>query len=240
MISIKKGAIFISDTHLNSDRDVFIDFLKDIEEDKIVITQLFFMGDMFDFLCSEIEYSKELYQEVINSINRLSKTVEIFYFEGNHDFNLKEIFPQTRVYPLSSQPILAEFEDKKLLLSHGDVYGGVSYKLFHLIVRNTHILNIINYMDKLFNNQISKRFFLKQKNKLICKKIENFHKIIKQKIHLYDIDLSEVNFILEGHYHQGLEIEVENIIYINFKSFACDRTYYIVQGDKSILQSKVF
>ena len=240
MIEIKKGAIFISDTHLNSNRDIFINFLLDIETKKIVPTQLFLMGDMFDFLAYEIEYSREFYKDTIKIINDLSKRVEIYYFEGNHDFNLKEIFPLIKVYSLTSQPVLAKFKDKKLLFSHGDIYSGFGYKIFHMIVRNTYILNIINKIDKLFNNQISKRFFLKQKNKYICKNIENFHQIVKQKIHLYDIDLSEVNFILEGHYHQGLEIEVENVRYINFKSFACDRTYYIVKGDKNILQSRVY
>jgi len=240
MIEIKKGAIFISDTHLSKNRNSFIEFLYAIKEGQINPAQLFLMGDMFDFLSFEIEYSKELYQDTINMINSLSSSVDIYYFEGNHDFNLKKIFPLVKVFSLNIQPVLASFEDKKLLLSHGDVDSGVTYRLFHMIVRNSYILNIINVIDKLFNNKISKSFFFKQQEKSICKKIENFHKIIKQKIHLYDIDLSEVNFILEGHYHQGLEIEIDNIKYVNFKSFSCDRTYYIVLGDRNILQSKVF
>jgi UDP-2,3-diacylglucosamine pyrophosphatase LpxH len=57
---------------------------------------------------------------------------------------------------------------------------------------------------------------------------------------LYDIDLSRVNFIIEGHYHQGESVECIDLKYINLKSFACGGVYYQYDQDRGTFQSKVF
>lgn len=229
-ISLK---IFISDAHYNSSRPIFLEFLKEIERGDIVCDELIFMGDMFDYLAYEISYSKIFYSEAIELINKIAQKIKIIYFEGNHDYNLQKIFPQVKIIPLQSQPYFYE----NMLLAHGDCFEKSSYKLFHFIVRNSYILKIINFFDRLFSYKISKNFLLKANKKSICSKADDFFQIVKQKIHLYDIESSEVNFILEGHYHQGDEFDINSIKYINFKSLACDRIYYKYDGEKNILQS---
>jgi UDP-2,3-diacylglucosamine hydrolase len=116
MIEIKEGAIFLSDTHTNSSRPQFLKFLIKLEKKEIVTSQLFLLGDMFDFLASEVSYTKEFYKREIELLNKLSKTVEIFYIEGNHDFNLEKIFPHIKVFPLSKQPVFAKYNSQRLML----------------------------------------------------------------------------------------------------------------------------
>jgi len=60
--------------------------------------------------------------------------------------------------------------------------------------------------------------------------------MIKQKILLYDIGVSEIGFVLEGHYHQGVELKLQMCEYINFSSYACDERYYTLEGDKITFQ----
>ncbi|MCD8541207.1 MAG: hypothetical protein LRY22_00560 [Aliarcobacter cryaerophilus] len=51
------------------------------------------MGDNFDFLSNEIKYFKNRNKDIIELLNSLSDSFEIFYLEGNHDYNLSKIFP---------------------------------------------------------------------------------------------------------------------------------------------------
>ncbi|MBQ6223824.1 MAG: metallophosphoesterase, partial [Campylobacter sp.] len=90
---IKSGAIFLSDAHANTNRANFRAFLQELNslENENLPSQIFMLGDMFDFLANTT-YSQKFYEFEINLINEISKKCEIFYFEGNHDFNLAEIF----------------------------------------------------------------------------------------------------------------------------------------------------
>ena len=66
--------------------------------------------------------------------------------------------------------------------------------------------------------------------------MENFSQTIKQKILLNDIGVSEIDFVLEGHHHQGKGFLFDGIEYFNLSSFACEERYYIAKGDKITFQ----
>ena len=55
------------------------------------------MGDIFDFISGESKYFIQQNSDAINLLNKLSKDIEIIYLEGNHDYNLKIIFPNMEV-----------------------------------------------------------------------------------------------------------------------------------------------
>ncbi|OPX26720.1 MAG: hypothetical protein B1H07_03685 [Campylobacteraceae bacterium 4484_166] len=97
-------AIFIGDSHYNSNRtqlDIFLDTLSQNQTKTI-----FLSGDIFDFLSYHIKYFREKNKKTIESINSLSKTKDIIYLEGNHDFNLKDIFPNCHIIPREQQPYI--------------------------------------------------------------------------------------------------------------------------------------
>ncbi len=229
MIEIKEGAVFVADVHVNENRRDLIVFLEEIKS--LNPPQLFLMGDIFDFLTFPAKFTLEFYEKEIESINLLSESLETYYFEGNHDFNLKEIFPKVKVFPLSKQPLKVKYKNQIGFISHGDVFSGFKYNLFHFFLRNRYILSFLNLI---VGKRLSKYYLNKTKNKKICKKLPNFKKIIKQKIDLYDIGLSEVDFIIEGHYHQGVFFEDE-CSYFNLKAYGCDKKYYQIKGDKITL-----
>jgi UDP-2,3-diacylglucosamine hydrolase len=226
MIEIKEGALFVCDAHENEKRKEFHNFLIKLKKEEIKTPQLFLMGDMFDLLVGQVTYTKSLFKESIKLINLLSTKIEIFYFEGNHDFNIKNIFPYVKVFPISKQPVSGRFKNKNILLSHGDLHQGFNYRIYTKLIRNTFILKILNSIDVVSNNFISKKILSPQINKKICYKIPHFKQIIKQKIKKYDIGITEIDFVCEGHHHQNQEFVFENIKYINFSSFACDQSYF--------------
>ena len=238
-IEIKEDALFISDAHDNVTREAFYRFLCAIDEGEITTQQLFLMGDMFDLLVGQISYTHTHYQKTINLINQLSKNIEIIYFEGNHDFNLQKLFPDVTVIPIKKQPAVGIFHEHIILLSHGDWNEDSNYQRYTKIIRNPFLLTLLNFYDKLRKYSISKSILKKQQQKYICLKLPNFFHFIKQKIQKYDIGVSKIDFICEGHYHQNKEFVFDTFTYKNFSSFACDKSYYQISFTDKIVFKEV-
>ncbi len=224
---IKEGAIFISDAHENDERDGFYRFLQKIESKKIQTSQLFLMGDIFDLLIGEISYLKNRYEKEIKLIDKIAQDIEVFYFEGNHDFSLKSIFENVEIIDISSQPTLFEINHEKILLLHGDKYGDLKHQIFTTAIRSKFLLGLLNVFDKICSSCISKKILKDLKRKNICTKIDNFQEIVVQKLEQYPS--LNIALIAEGHYHQDVVFDINGIKYINFSSFACNQSYFIVQ-----------
>ncbi len=82
----------------------FFNLFKEVKKIKeITTTQLFLMGDMFDFISGESKYFIKRNQKLIDIINELSKSMEVIYLEGNHDYNMQNLFPLVKVYQRENQ-----------------------------------------------------------------------------------------------------------------------------------------
>lgn len=225
-LEIREGALFISDAHDNVTREGFYRFLCMLDEGELQTPQLFLMGDMFDLLVGQISYTHAHYRKTIGQLNRLSRKLEIHYIEGNHDFNLRKLFPHIHIYPIRKQPLQCRFHGKQILLSHGDWNEGWRYRLYTALIRNPLLLSLLNLLDISRAYAISRKILKKQQRKYICFKIPAFREYIKQKIQKYDIGISKIDFVCEGHYHQNVEYRFDKFIYKNFSSFACDKSCY--------------
>ncbi|WP_193215690.1 UDP-2,3-diacylglucosamine diphosphatase, partial [Aliarcobacter butzleri] len=136
-LQIKDEAIFVADSHFNQKNQELLQLLKKIENKEINISQLFLMGDIFDFLSSECKFFIKQNSEVITLLNKLSNDLEIIYLEGNHDFNLQNLFSNIKVIKRENQPFFAKIEEKKVALSHGDNFLDWKYELFCKLIRNS-------------------------------------------------------------------------------------------------------
>ncbi|WP_458701677.1 UDP-2,3-diacylglucosamine diphosphatase [Sulfurospirillum sp. 1307] len=227
-LNIKNGAIFIADSHENSSTSNFYDFLKKIHAKDIQTKQLFLMGDMFDLLVGKVDATVEMYEKYIDLLDEIALHVETIYFEGNHDFSLSNLFKNVKVIPIESQPVIGLLEDgTKVHLSHGDKFEKYIHVIYTKIIRSKTILKLLNIIDILCFNKVSKTIQSNQLKKDICRKIENFEEIISAKIGYYGAQKGE--FILEGHYHQDYKFSKNKINYINLPSFACNQSYFIVE-----------
>ena len=218
-LSIKQDAIFIADSHFNKKNRELLTFLQKIEKKEIISSQLFLMGDMIDFISCESRYFVKQNIQVIELLNKLSLNIQIIYLEGNHDYNLKPLFPKIDVIKREQQPFFAQFNGKKIALAHGDNFINWKYDLYCKFIRNSIFLKIMNYID--INFFISKRIEVALVNKSICHKINNFEEIVLKRIKNYNADV-----IIEGHYHQGKKYFKENKIYVNVPSLCCQKKYY--------------
>jgi len=223
---IKEGAIFISDAHLSQRFTHFKQFLKDIDQQKIKTPQLFLMGDIFDLLFGGVSFSISNHRSTIDLINKISKVLPIIYFEGNHDFNLKIIFPYIKIFTYSQQPAIFKYKKQTVLLSHGDQNQGIGYRIYTSIIRHPLSLFILNKIDKYTKNSISIKLTNHLNSKDICSSFEGFKSYITTKYQTLDLS---IDVIIEGHYHQGDTFKIKHINYYNLNAFTCNKSFFRVK-----------
>ena len=239
--TIKDGAIFIGDAHENVNRDGFLKFLRAVDSGEIKEPpQIFLLGDMFDFLTGEGEYTREFYAEHLGLIEKISEKIEIFYFEGNHDFRLSNLFKKTReflgeheiqsgkgimVYDICAQPAnFKTISGEHVQIAHGDIFLPFIDKYALRFLRLRWFLKFMNTLDLILNFKISKAILDKLTKKNLYYKIPNFKELISKHIMGFEADI-----VIEGHYHQGEIFDICNRLYINLPCFACEQSYFVVE-----------
>ena len=226
MIPIKENAIFIADSHYPHHGDAFLELLQKIESPKVQTPQLFLMGDNFDLLFGYNGYIQTFSKEAITLLQILSKQMEIHYFEGNHDFCLKDIFPDIKIYSREQQPIMFSWDDKKVAIAHGDKYvTGFGYDLYCKLLRNKTTLTLLKPFEKsIINYQMRD---LSQKD--ICHHFEHFEQRVEKVLKAY----GQVDMVIEGHYHQAKIVGK----YISLPSQACQGEIGVVVEDKILFKA---
>jgi len=239
-LTLQEGAILIADAHYSARSPQFLSFLKDIKNKKIQTKQLIFMGDMFELLFGTIKQTIKDNSEEVELINEISLEIEVIYFEGNHDFNIKKVFPHVEIFSLKSQPQKFNFKNQTILLSHGDTNTPLAYQIYTKLIRNRVILSFIGFLDILCSNCIIKWLKSRGEDKDQCYKMNNFEEIIKKR--LSEFDGKNIDVIIEGHFHQDRSFHIHNFFYVNLASFSCNQKYFIVQSSKEqfYLQSESF
>jgi len=224
---IKEQALFIADAHYPHHGDTFIQLLHKLEKGEIHTPQLFLMGDIFDLLFGHNDYIQSFSKDAIKLLQNLSEKLEIIYLEGNHDFCLKEVFPNIKVYSREAQPIRFKLREEDVYLSHGDKYEtNFGYGLYSKLLRNKIILTLLQPFEKLIIDDRMKRL----KKKKICKKFISY----KERFNAIASHYPKDSLIIEGHFHQSL---VHNN-YISLPSLACQNSIAIVQNGKIIFSQK--
>ncbi|MBN2824832.1 MAG: metallophosphoesterase [Campylobacterales bacterium] len=217
---IKEGAIFIADSHYPHYGETIIELLASLPPDT---PQLFLMGDIFDILFAHAPFLVEYNQKLIDAINTLSQTIEIFYFEGNHDFNLQAIFPKVSVYSINQQPQSFRLGNQNVGLAHGDRFAlNKRYYLYSKLIRNQTLMKYLPFKQRFIERQLKIL-----QNKTICKGFEGFEKRVDEILKHYNS-----NLVIEGHYHKG--VIYKN--YIALPSLVCQKEIAIVQKSKIVFK----
>jgi len=226
MTELKEAAIFIADSHYPHHGDAFFDLLLAIDSQKLNPPQIFFMGDNFDLLFGHNRYILEKNREVLALLQNISKRISCYYFEGNHDFCLKDIFIDMQVFSREEQPITFVLNTQKVALAHGDKYAtGWGYNVYSKILRNVITLKLLRPFGKsIIDDRMQK---LSKKN--ICHVFHGFEKRVEEILK----DYQKVDLVIEGHFHQG-KIYGK---YISLPSQACQNKIAIVEKGKILFKT---
>lgn len=237
-LQILEGAFVVADAHYSHKRPELLEFIKDIHSKKLQPTQLIFMGDIFDALFGQIPLTHQINETTIRLINEISLEIEVIYLEGNHDFNLQEIFPNTKTFPISKQPVRCRFDGKEILLAHGDIASPLGYRVYTSIIRNSSVLLFLRALDVLFGHSIFKWLddYLWKKDD--CREFVGLEKFISNRLG----EKYKCDYFIEGHFHQNKSIKFRDFTYINLGAFACNQRYFIVKSaqDIELLQENIF
>lgn len=221
---ILDGALLISDAHYSpSRRPELLALFKAVESGALQTPQLILLGDIFDLLFGEISVTHAINADAVAHLQRISTSVPVLYFEGNHDYNLKTLFPDATVVPLGKQPFACRWGEKRLLLAHGDFHQPLKYRLYTALIRNPFVLRILAGVNRFKGNGIIEALeaYLGRKND--CHVIEGYRDFVQR--HLVRLRLDEVDMFIEGHYHQGVQFDIGKTRYVNPDAFACNRKY---------------
>lgn len=133
-------AIFIADAHLKRPADenyrLLLRFLQDLPPET---ERLFILGDFFEFWLGDSPVPFPHYQPVLDQLGSLAdRGIELFFFEGNHDFHLGGYFRKAfnaRVFPDEAELIM---DGMKVYLCHGDLINRAdhTYRLLRFAFRN--------------------------------------------------------------------------------------------------------
>lgn len=238
--TLQSGAILIADAHCAPWRTPFIDFLHALDSGEIVTSQLILMGDVFDMLYGPIQRTYGYNTEGIELINRLATKMEIIYLEGNHDFLLEDLFPKIEVIRREHQPLILNYEGKRIAFSHGDSAMGMGYEIYTALIRSPLVLGVLRTIDTIGNGFIVAWLEKQMKRKSHCRTIEHFEDLIEKR--LSSLSQESFDVMIEGHFHQNRSLNFPQFEYINVGAFACNERYFTVQSmqNKPLVYEAVF
>jgi len=240
--TILEGAYLISDAHYSQLRPELLGLIEAIHSKKLLPPQLILMGDIFDALFGDVAYTLKENKNLVNLLNEISQEIEVIYLEGNHDFNIREYFPNMKVFSLSQQPLEALYKEKtierRVCLAHGDFDGTWSYKLYCKLIRSRAVVKFLTAIDSILNNKILKKLDSYLSIKEDCREFIGFREfILSRDLHKYNCD-----YFIEGHYHQNKQFAFDDFSYINLGAFACNQRYFVVKSsqDRLVIEEKRF
>ncbi len=133
--------LFISDTHINRYTDdgfIIQQLIIDTIEKYNNISAIYFLGDIFNFWINDEEIKTPRLFLLTNFLRHLPSSIKIYFMHGNRDFLAREVFADYIHAKIIQDPYLLIVDDKKILLSHGDILctDDKSYQIMRKIFRN--------------------------------------------------------------------------------------------------------
>ena len=243
-----KKIYFLSDFHLGAP-----DYASSLEREKIIVqfleeikneaSEIFLVGDMFDFWYEYRKVVPKGYVRLLGKLAELSDTgIPMHFFVGNHDMWVRDYFQKELNIPVYFKPVEFDRNGKKILVGHGDGLGPGDhrYKRLKKIFRSPLCkwlfgvlppmmgMGLANYLSRRSRAQTGASeeiFFGEDKEWLIiyCKEI------LKEK---------NIDFFVFGHRHLAIDYRLSaNSRYINLGDWIKYFTYAVLDGTTMTLAS---
>lgn len=116
-------ALFISDIHISSPQDPKYKLLSDFLDKcaDLKLDHLFLVGDIFDLWVADQKFFVESYHHIAERLSHLkTRGVEIHYFEGNHDLDLKAYWQDQLGFDVRSEAAHYRLGPLQVRVEHGD------------------------------------------------------------------------------------------------------------------------
>ncbi len=233
---------FVSDVHLgapNREESLLREkkLVAWLDVIKLDATELFVVGDLFDFW---FEYKRAVPRGYVRVLGKLAEIADsgipITFFTGNHDMWIFDYLPTEIGAKLYRQPITREWNGKKFLIGHGDGLGpgDHGYKFIKKVFANKLCQWAFARLHPNFGIWLANYFSKSSRAKTggddaIFTGLENewlvhYCKEVLQK--------EQFDYFIFGHRHLPLEIELPNDSkYVNLGDWIQYFTYAYFDGE---------
>lgn len=219
---------FISDVHIQESDDeaaeLFIKFLKTCLNDNA--ERVFLLGDIFDLMVGPYVEYEQKYWPIFEHFQRLHHSgSQIYFFEGNHDFHLKNFFDAFEqrhglngaIRYIKEDLFIRTPQGFSAHVSHGDdmEIENTGYKVYKKLINNRFVelfaeqILTFNFVEKL--GQKASADSKKRNQKRYSKAVQQDH--IRNKFRRSAEILAEkidVDIIIAGHSHYKDDYQTSN------------------------------
>lgn len=222
--------IFIADAHLKSpDNKKYQALCSFLSENSNEISELYIMGDLFDFWIGFPSADlSSLYRQIISIFEDLSKKgCSILYFEGNHDFHLGDVFENRLKAKIYTKAAVLTIQNKKIYLCHGDQLNkkDYGYRLLRFMLKNRLTKLSVNFFPTSLAYNIRKRLQKTSKKSYSAKKAKfNYESIIRAKAET--LAKNGIDGMIIGHFHIPLSEILQKSAFSIMALGEWNETYY--------------
>lgn len=210
-------AWFLSDLHLKNINErnsiVLLRFLHSLLEDPET-THLFFLGDIFDLWVGDSDVFQNKFQALVDAIAEIKrKGIEIVYFEGNHDVQVKGFWQDKFGIPVLTEARVYSLGPFSVRMEHGDYINPDDkfYLRYLELIRNPRMKKLADVVPGKFWDEVG-NFASRLSRKKSYSVRRDSSEAIRQKIRDYaQLKALETNFdyIITGHMHVQDEFQFE-------------------------------
>lgn len=224
-LEVREDAVIVADSHTHKGDDALIHALNEVCANRAP-SQIILLGDISNLFVGAIPSSVDSNHALIKILESLANHAQIIYFEGNHDFALREALPFAMIVPRAKQPLLCRYAGCEILLSHGDILLNKQYEIYIRTLTARGILAMLRALDTLSRGKIYD-FIDKKVQRKDIKLPQNADEITQWRIEAYKNYLKSRNLrvkaVIEGHFHINKCVKIDDFTYIALPSFYHNR-----------------
>ncbi|MEZ0393378.1 MAG: UDP-2,3-diacylglucosamine diphosphatase [Pseudobdellovibrionaceae bacterium] len=210
-------AWFISDLHLKNINErnsvILLRFLHSLKQDKAT-THLFFLGDVFDLWVGSSDVFQKKFQAIVDAIADLKRRgIEVVYFEGNHDVQIKNFWEQKFQIPVQVDAKIFDLGPYQVRLEHGDYINpdDKAYLRYLEFIRNPKMNLVAEFIPGKFFDEVGS-FASRLSRKQSSTTRRDSEEVMRERIRTYAQSKareSEFDYIITGHMHVRDEFEFD-------------------------------
>jgi UDP-2,3-diacylglucosamine hydrolase len=232
---------FFSDAHLgmgsaSEDREreqriiQFLDFVQQ-DADQVVI-----VGDLFDYW---FEYRTVVPKGYVRLLAKLAQLTDhgipVTFVAGNHDFWLRNYFPEELGVQIFLDPIERIIGGKRFYIHHGDglIKDDRGYRILKRILRNKFNIWLFSLVHPDLAARIARWSSGTSRQYTESRKYEetDMEEFAGKKIQ------EGFDFVIMGHHHQSVSKKIGRGLYVNLGDWIHENTYAVFNGSSLVLKS---
>lgn len=230
-----KKIFFFSDVHLGLQDPLqeklkeqrLLRFLTHVEKHG---EQLFIMGDLFDYWFEYKYVIPRGYHHILSKLAAMTENgMKIHYLAGNHDFWLKDFFPNDLGIEVYKDPVGITLHGKRFYLHHGDglALNDTGYRILKKVLRSPVSIFLYSLLHPDWSAPIARGSSRTSREYTGNKDFGETDGMIK----FSDEKISEgYDFVVMGHRHKPLRHASGKGLYINLGDWLHHNTYAEFNG----------